>query len=478
MKHLLTMYSISFPKTIVYMLQSTEYQPTAYLKWLWRTKDFSKVMSRRTLELTRAAKALLLIISLGIYFQIICGLALGVVGAYGQDVKHMIVGAIIALASPLIWSHVAAGLLIVGDVLITSPKNRRLIKESSVIFHKHQAIKIAIAGSYGKTTVKELLGGVLAEAKNVAITPANKNVASSHARFAAKLNGGEEVLVVEFGEGKPGDVARYTATIKPDIAVISGIAPAHLDSYPSLDAAAKDIFTLAEYVDSKNVYVNAESQLAEPYIKKGYNQYTVNGVGDWATKDVKVSIDGLSFTMQKGTEKLRLTSHLLGRHLVGPLAAVAAIAYSLGLTKQQIESGVAKTAAYEHRMQPRKLHGAWIIDDTYNGNIEGMEAGLALLAELPAKRKIYVTPGLVDQGLETEAVHLRLGQLIARAKPDLVVLMKNSMTHFIQKSLSDSDYHGDIQLVDDPLEYYSGVEHFIAAGDIILMQNDWTDNYS
>ncbi len=74
--------------------------------------------------------------------------------------------------------------------------------------------------------------------------------------------------------------------------------------------------------------------------------------------------------MAKKKQKIKVRSGLLGRHLVAPLALTAALARELGLSVTQIESGLAKTAPYEHRMQPRQLQGAWIIDDTYNGSLE------------------------------------------------------------------------------------------------------------
>lgn len=78
---------------------------------------------------------------------------------------------------------------------------------------------------------------------------------------------------------------------------------------------------------------------------------------------------------------------MLGKHHLGFLGFVAALALELGLSEQQVQAGVAKTKPFAHRMQPYQLSGAWIIDDTYNGNLEGIRAGTGLLRELPAKRK-------------------------------------------------------------------------------------------
>lgn len=478
MRRVLSLYSSRFATVIIYMLQSTEYQVRPYLRWFWRTADFSQVMKRRTLEYTKSAKLLLLALWLGMALQLFMGLVLLWLAVVKNVAGVWPLGVALTLSYPVAWAHLITLPLVLGDWLVVRPRNRRLIEQSKQIFANHPGVKIAVAGSYGKTTMKELLGTVLREGKNVAITPANKNVASSHARFALGLTGDEDVLVIEFGEGQPGDVAQFSQTVKPTMGIITGIAPAHLDHYPTLDAAARDIFSLADYLKHEQVFVNGESELAQPYIKDIHTSYSSNGVGGWNVSNVVVGFDGTGFALTKGAKKLQLQSGLLGRHQVGPLAAVAVIADSLGLSKTQIEAGIAKTAAFEHRMQARSLRGAWIIDDTYNGNIDGIKAGLALLRELPGKRKIYVTPGLVDQGSETERVHMQMGELIARAQPELVVLMQNSVTRYIQQGLSEHGYAGEVQVVDNPLEYYTNLEHFIAAGDVVLLQNDWTDNYS
>jgi UDP-N-acetylmuramoyl-tripeptide--D-alanyl-D-alanine ligase len=181
--------------------------------------------------------------------------------------------------------------------------------------------------------------------------------------------------------------------------------------------------------------------------------------------------------MKKGKSTLLIKTGLLGRHQVAPVALGVALAHELGLSKKQIEAGCAKVKPFEHRMQSRNLQDACIIDDTYNGNIEGLTAGLKLLGELDFKRKMYVTPGLVDQGEETERVHTKLGETIAAINPDIVVLMENSARPIIEKAMEKKKFKGELRIEKKPLEFYLNIEHQLAAGDLLLMQNDWTDNY-
>lgn len=469
-------YRPAFSRTVVYMLQSTEYQTGAYLKWLWRTKDFRRVAYRRQLDMTRPARLLLAGQRIGLIAEYSAGVALALWSNNHSRPGYWLAALLAVVLAPLVWAHLITLPMQIGRWLIIRPLHHRQIKKSARLFAQHSATKIAVAGSYGKTSMKEMLNTVLSEGLKVAATEANKNVPISHARFAQKLTGDEQVLVIEYGEGAPGDVSRFARVTQPDIGIITGLAPAHLDKYKSLQRAGEDIFSLADYLNGKNVYVNGESEAAKTFIKKQYATYSEHGVGKFKIGDVKVSIDGVCFTITHGQDSLNIKAPVLGRHQVGPLAAVCAIALQLGMTKATIEKGVAKVKPFEHRMQPYQLAGAWVIDDTYNGNIDGMKAGLALLAELPAKRKIYVTPGLVDQGPENKRVHIELGKAIAAAQPDLVVLMKNSATKFIKEGLGD--FSGNLQVEEDPLNFYTNLDQIIAAGDLVLLQNDWTDNYS
>lgn len=478
LKRITSFYSPRYAVSLIYMLQSTEYQVGPYLKWYWRTTDFRNVMYRRQLHKTKAATLLLLTLMAGMCAQIILGVVLILLWNNRGLTGGWQFGLALLISYPVVWAYLITVPLLLARVFIIWPRNAVYIHQSKKIFKEHPGVKIAVAGSYGKTSMKELLLTVLSEGKEVRATPANKNVASSHAKFARTLHGKEDVVILEYGEGRPGDVAKFANTTVPAMGVITGIAPAHLDQYPNLEAAAKDIFSLADYLQDHNVYVNEESEAAQPYIKKSHTTYSYQEVDGWKISNVKVTIEGTSFEMKKGKETLKLKSGLLGKHNVGPLAAVVAIADKLGLTKAQIEAGIANTQPFEHRMQPRAVGGAWIIDDTYNGNIDGIKAGLALLKSLPAKRKTYVSPGLVDQGVETKNVHIKMGEMIARANPDNVVLMQNTAAPFIQEGLEKSGYKGSVVVEEDPLGFYTHVDQFVAAGDIVMMQNDWTDNYN
>lgn len=476
MKHYITRYLPVYPKALVYMLQNTEYRIGKYLKWLHRTTDFRSVMKRRSLDATK--KATLLLVSLRlVMYMIFLVASVGIIYSFvTQEYLWLVVSLVLVFLTPYILSYGILIVLLVGWLFIQIPQQRTLTARARKVLENHQGYRIAIAGSYGKTTAKEVLKTILSEGKRVAATPGNMNTAIGISRFVQDLNGDEQVLIFELGEEKVGDIRRLSRLVRPELGIITGINEAHLDSFKTLKNTASTIFELADFVDPSNLYVNEESPLVKKYKPTQCVIFDGKSVNGWRVSEASTAVSGTEFTLSKANVEIHAQTSLIGLHTIGVTAAAMVIAHELGVSVAQIEQGLRNVRAFEHRMEPRPLHGAWIIDDTYNGNSEGIQAGLAFLKTVEAKRRMYVTPGLVEQGSETQAVHEKIGELAAHSA-DVVVLMENSVTQFIKNGLKRKKFKGQLIEVDDPLEFYTNIEHFIAAGDVVLMQNDWTDNY-
>lgn len=478
MKYYFTRYLAVYPVALLYMLQDSEYRLSSYFKWLARTKDFRTVMKRRTVDYTPKIKLLRMVLWALWLVTNIAVAVLIVISYLSLNYWYGIAAIILLLILPYILAYGITIPLVLGRIFIQKPQEKKMIEAAREILSHHSAVRIGVAGSYGKTTMKEILKTVLSQGKIVAATPGNMNTAIGISRFAKKLTGKEEVLVIEYGEEHAGDVLELAKLTDPNVGVITGINEAHLVSFKTLETTINTIFGLADYIGDKGkVYKNGESLLVatkvaahDPYV------FSQKGVDGWKVTDAKTSINGTTFTATRDNVTIHAQTKLLGLHTIGVTVAAIAIAHDLGLTKKQIEQGLSNVIPFEHRMEPRNLHDAWIVDDTYNGNSEGVKVGLELLAQLKAKRRIYVTPGLVEQGSKTTSVHETIGAQAAEVA-DVVVLMQNSVTEHIVKGLEAAGFKGDLLIIDDPLEFYTNLDHFVAAGDVVLMQNDWTDNY-
>lgn len=480
MRRFISYYSIKMPIYIVYMFQQVEYDPVKFISWLIhsdrRKIPLSKIMYRKTLDYTHRAKLLLLVAYTSFISPILLALV-NLVRGDGGLFSRLYLLLLIFVFIPLISSFSLIIFVTLAKWVIVNPKLKKQNEQALAIFEKHTGTIIAVAGSYGKTTMKELLTVILSQKFKVAATPGNMNTPTAHARFAHKLTGDEDIVIIEYGEGRPGDIERFARITQPKYAIITGLAPNHLDHYKTIDELAKDLFSLRKLVNRDKLLIADNSKLIKNYIRADDITFSDKSVLGWHISNIKVTINGINFSMAKSNNKFNLHSDLLGNHQVGPLALVVALGKKFGMSKSEIISAIGKTVAFEHRMQPYKIAGAWVIDDTYNGNLEGIRAGLKLLSQLDAKRKIYVTPGLVDQGVQTKSVHEEMADLIIRAKPDKVVLMHNSATVIIDRALKSKKFVGEVIIEPDPLDFYKNLEQFVAVGDLILMQNDWTDNY-
>ena len=460
---------------MVYMLQASEYHVADYVAWLGRVKNFGHVENRKHLTMSWKALALL-----------ICGWALtstaaflAVEGFRSHDIVAHVVAFVVVFGFPVALPRILLLPLLVLEA-IQLPVEHYMIMRATKKLRALRGIKIAIAGSFGKTSMREILRTVLSEGKKVAAPGGSENTPIAIARFIQKLRGDEDVLIFEMGEYYPGDIAKLSKIVKPDIGIITGINEAHLSRFITLEKVSDTIFELADSLHNKPLYVNADNKVA---FEKAHADtalfFSHEGVGEWRIVAPETSLEGTSFMLEKGSDTCSLQSKLLGLHQIGPLAAAVHIALSLGLSKKQIETGAAKTKPFAHRMERRDdASGVITLDDSYNGNPDGVTAVIDFLANIENHRRWYVTPGLVEMGNRSEVVHKEIGRQLAMANIEKVVLIKNSVTPWIEDGLRLNQFRGEILWFTNALKCYAALPAMTVYGDVVLLQNDWPDQYA
>lgn len=485
MKRFLSRISPEFDKSLLYMLQASEYNLQDYFAWYRRVTDFRQVQKRKKLVWTTKVKALfateLLLIAVVAYIGIRTFDSLPLV-------PWILAILLLALGFGFVLPYWLAFAIIVGR-LVQAPIERRMVSSASEKLKKYRAFKIAIAGSYGKTSMREILRTVLSEGKKVGAPGGSENTPIGIARFVNRLHGDEEVLIFELGEYYPGDIKQLAEMVRPDIGIITGVNEAHLSKFKTVEVARDTIFELADFLSNKTMYINRESG----HLKKTPRAelFSRENIADWNIAAPETSLDGTSFVLEKGTVRINAQSKLLGLHQIGPLATAAHIALSLGLSVRQIEEGIAKTKPFAHRLERRDdPSGVITLDDSYNGNPDGVKAVIDFLASIEghppdrtssavrAGRRWYVTPGLVEMGGRTEEIHKIIGKQLAEANIEKVVLIKNSVSPWIEQGLKDASFGGEIVWFEDALKCYEQLPYMTVAGDIVLLQNDWADQYA
>ena len=498
MKDLLSRYHPRYVRSLVYMMQASEYRVRDFLRWFWRVRDFLHVEQRKELFMT--SKSLLcLAVGYGFLF-ILYALAIAVL-VWGIAWWQYPVFLLIILTSPFILVCVVSVFLIIVNFL-QQPIEYVITRQVGQKLAGHRGLKIAIAGSFGKTSMREILKAVLGIGRKVAAPPESYNTPLGISRFVRTLKGDEDVLIFELGEYYPGDVRRLCRLIRPDIGVITGVNEAHLERFKDIERTRKTIFELADFLHEKplspciasekggngmntgatfgvKVYINGENATARKYTRARDVLYSRAGTGDWRVEDAKTDLNGSSFILRSDSRTIRAHSALLGLHHVGPLAVAADVASRLGLPTGQIEDGIVKTKPFDHRLEPKtNAQGVTILDDSYNGNPDGVRAVIEFLSSLKGARRWYVTPGLVEMGKKKEEVHKEIGRELSRAGIEKVILIRNSVTPFIERGLQEGKYCGEVMWFSKALGAFAALPNFTVKGDVVLLQNDWPDQYA
>ena len=471
----LSRYSSCYPRSLAYMLQASEYDIRDYLVWYRKTKDFARVERRK--RFVGTAKGLLLLVAAWTILFFLIGAAIFILWTGTGPLKY-ILPFLVVLFSPYFLAYGILIPLLVMRIVVQRPVEYLAMSKTKRILENHNAVKIGIAGSFGKTTMREIIKTVLSEGKKVAAPPWSYNTPLGISKFVKTLKGDEDVLVFEFGEYYPGDVRRLCELVGPSIGVITGINEAHLQKFKSLERTVETIYELADYLGERPVYVNIESELARKNLRPSHTPYDRECAGNWKIENPRTDLAGTSFTLIRDGTKLELTSALLGLHQIGPLAAAADIAIRFGLSFEQVQTGIKKTRPFEHRLEPKARNdGVVTIDDSYNGNPDGVNAAIEFLESLKGRRRFYVTPGLVEMGARTREIHKQIGKKLAKVNIEKVVLIKNSVTSDIECGLKEEGYRGDVIWFDDAPAAFAALPFLTVSGDIVLLQNDWPDQY-
>lgn len=350
--------------------------------------------------------------------------------------------------------------------------------------HKN-LIKIGITGSYGKTSVKNILSTLLSVKYNVCSSPMSYNTPLGLSKtILNSLNEKDEIFIAEMGARFVGDINTLCDIIKPEIGVITGIGNQHLLSFKTKENLIKTKSELTDFICKNNgkMFFNGDNQEVKNMAEKCSCEKIVSLAFEennmlYAT-DLEYDRAGVNFTLVNGQKKIKTSARLLGFHNISNIVLCANICLSLGLTLEEIEKGIQRLVPSAHRLALVPSSGSLIvIDDAYNGSVEGASAALEVLASYTSK-KIVITPGLVELGKEQYDSNKQLGVLIAK-KADYIII--NGTTNFeaLEEGLKEGGMAEDKILRAGSLKQaVTQLYDITEPGDVVLFENDLPDNYN
>ncbi len=199
-------------------------------------------------------------------------------------------------------------------------------------------------------------------------------------------------------------------------------------------------------------------------------------VADVHVSDIRVGPSGTEFALVEDGGRREFATKLLGRHAAMNSALALTLALRAGVTAEQARDGLARLKPVTHRLEIVRNDSVVVIDDAYSSNPEGFSAALEVLGSFPGRR-ILITPGMVELGAQTVPAHERVAKLAAQAC-DIIVLVGGEYPPEFPQMLQRSGFSADaLVYASDLNEATAFLGAFLAAGDVVLFENDLPDNF-
>jgi len=415
-----------------------------------------------------------------IYFFLTACVAYILAAALGflPDWNGSFLYALVAYAPFAVLPVLLPGLLILAnaiDGVFEEKRNAKFVKRAGQVLDEQEIIRIGVVGSYGKTSVKNILKTLLSEKYSVVETPASYNTPMGIAKtvFSSSFEK-KQIFIAEMGARKKGDIAELCALVKPDYAIFTGICEQHVQGFGSLENVWAE--------KSEILKCGAKKVICGESLQTRIEQEFPNYIGETVLVDkndseVDMGAMATSFTMRIHGETVQIKTLLLGKMAVENIRLAVLLCLELGMTADEIVRGVEKLQPIPHRLHLTQSGGVYILDDAYNCNPKGAEEALAVLGRFSG-RKCLVTPGIVECGVLEENINRALGEKIAKAGFDKVILVGETLVGAVKNGYKDADGDADALETVATLEKAQAIlKEYLQEGDAVLFLNDLPDAY-
>jgi UDP-N-acetylmuramoyl-tripeptide--D-alanyl-D-alanine ligase len=288
-----------------------------------------------------------------------------------------------------------------------------------------QTPTVAITGSCGKTTVKEMVASILQLKGQVLFTAGNFNNDIGVPLTLLRSQSDDDYAVIELGANHIGEIAYTTQLVKPDIALVNNVAAAHLEGFGSLDGVKQAKGEIYQGLSAGGLaIVNLDSNgdalwqsvLAD---KKVITFSQSNTQADFYASDIKMDEEGKAnfiLHISESSQEIELSLGIIGQHNVANSIAASIIALQMGATIEEIQSGLMHLNKVKGRVDVEQLtQSIKLIDDSYNASVPAMKAAVDLLGAFRGQRWL-ILGNMAELGEESLALHRQVGEHAAPQK--------------------------------------------------------------
>lgn len=345
-------------------------------------------------------------------------------------------------------------------------------------------IKIAITGSYAKTTNKFILNTILSKKYKTLTSPKSYNTPLGLTKvILSELKSEHQVFIAEMGAKKKGEIDQLCKLIKPHHGILTSVGSQHLETFKSLENIKKTKNELCENITNGFMVYNCENQTCkELFEDSGYKSkvatYLDNTEGFCYCSNIKANENGTQFVLNIDGFKLECQTKLMGRFNLENISLCSALAFKLGVGLTQIKDAISELKPISHRMELIQGVNSIVIDDSFNASVEGCKAALEVLSLFENKTKVIVTPGIVEMGDIATKVNFDFGKQIADVC-DYAIIVNEINAQAIKDGLFKNGFdHHKIFFAENLEKAKEKLVELALDDSVVLFENDLPDLYS
>jgi len=379
----------------------------------------------------------------------------------------------ILILSLLTFLPIVAKFLDVYDFV----RNKKFIKLAQEKLSTYKPKIIAITGSNGKTTVKNILLQLLSTKYKAQASPSSYNTPLGLSKFINnELKSDTEVIILEYGARKSGDIKKLIEIFGADFGIITSIAPQHLETFKSIENIVKEKFELYYQLNENHCVLNIDNEfIKNEYLKNKKKNYFVSTKkhAKIYAKSIKIENFKTKFKIFINNSSYDIETNLLGRHNVTNILLASAMSLILEIPIENILETVPKLNLIPHRLEFIKSH-INILDDSYNCSIASAKESLFVLEQTKGK-KILITPGIIEGGISEYDLNFKLGTMCKNL--DKIIIVGEHNKKALTDGLNSINFHKNKIVYASTLEDASTYYQNLSEEDTILFLNDLPDDY-
>jgi UDP-N-acetylmuramoyl-tripeptide--D-alanyl-D-alanine ligase len=334
---------------------------------------------------------------------------------------------------------------------------------------------IAVGGSNGKTSTKEIIAAVLRQKFATLWSEASFNNDVGVPASLLRLDKSHQAAVLEVGTNHPGELRPLLEMIEPQLGVITNIGREHLEYFGDLKGVAAEEGTLAEVLPvNGKLFLNGDSEWTDELASRTQAQAIRVGLAkgnNWRALDLRFEKQGMIFRVEspRGEFDREYYINLLGRHQVANSLFALAVGAELGLKGDEMERGLAECQPAKMRLQVWEWSGVRVLDDAYNANADSMIAALQVLQELPCKgRRVAVLGDMGELGEHSESAHAEVGRRAAELGVGQLIAV-GKMAGVMAAAAREAGLTRVIELAEVEAAV-PALKSFLKAGDTVLLK--------